>query len=73
MLMGPETRLTVGNSSIRVRIWVKIDPHGYRCGYRFGRNLFPIGYGGYGFGRAKPEPDYPWGCFTRFTIASRLK
>jgi hypothetical protein len=68
MSMGPETRLPVGNSSIRVRVWVKIDPHGYR----FGRNPFPIGYGGYGFGRAKLKPDYPWGCFTRFTTTFRL-
>lgn len=66
--MGPETRLPVGNSSIRVRVWVKIDPHGYR----FGRNPFPIGYGRYRFGRAKLEPDYPWGCFTRFTTTFRL-
>jgi hypothetical protein len=47
----------VGNSSIRVRVWVKTNPHGYR----FGINPLPIGYGGFEFGRAKPKPDYPWG------------
>jgi hypothetical protein len=57
MSMGPETRLPVGNSSIRVRVWVKTNLRGYR----FGINSLPIGYGGFGFGRAKPKPDYPWG------------
>jgi hypothetical protein len=57
MSMGPETRLPVGNFSIKVRVWVKTNPNRYR----FGINLLHIGYGGFGFERAKPKPDYPWG------------
>jgi hypothetical protein len=51
----------MGNSSIRVRVWVKTNPRGYR----FGINPLPIRYGGFGFGRVKPKPDYPWGEIPR--------
>jgi hypothetical protein len=41
----------MGNSSIRVSIWKEINPHGYR----FGRNLSPIGNAGMGLGGQHPN------------------